>query len=700
MPDHLAPLFRRVLSGAFLLLAHTAVAAEFFVSLKGRDSNPGSASRPFATLERAREAVRTLKASGELNASESTAVTLRGGVYLRSNTFELTAADSGTADRPVVYRAHAGETVRLIGGQRLNAGWFKHVKRDSPAWEQLAPEARGKVVALSLRDRGIQDFGRLVTRGMQLSKQGALGLFANGVALPIAQWPDLAEGAHRAMERGFALIESVAGPTSFVAPGDRLARWSKADQVWLHGYWGNAWADFHIAARDIDASTRTITIAEEPRYPILPRQPFRVYNLLEEITQPGEWFLDRNTGVLYVWPTTDWETAELLVSTLPTELIALRGAEHVVIEGLSLELGWGRLLTIEGGRHNVVGRCAILHAGADAVAISGTDNGLVECVVADAGDRAVRLSGGSRPELTPGGNFVRDSRIVRFARWSWTYAPGIDISGVGQIVANNEIADAPHSAILYSGNNHLIELNDVHQVCRFSSDAGAIYGGRNWGYRGTVIRHNFIHDIHSELEGYGTHGVYLDDLLSGNRVYGNVFYRVSGHAIQSGGGRDNVMENNVVAYCGDALANDARGPKSVNNDPGHKWNLLERLADGGVDYRSKVWAEAYPQLAAMPDNWTELSAPGARWRLPEGGVFSRNIGYRNKVFVKWTDEGTGCRLSDVLTMENNIEDEDPRFVDEARLNLALRDDSPAFGIPGFEQIPFERIGPGNSRVLR
>ncbi len=38
--------------------------------------------------------------------------------------------------------------------------------------------------------------------------------------------------------------------------------------------------------------------------------------------------------------------------------------------------------------------------------------------------------------------------------------------------------------------------------------------------------------------GYGVHGVYLDDCLSGVAVTDNVIYDVSGYGIQHGGGRD------------------------------------------------------------------------------------------------------------------------------------------------------------------
>lgn len=76
---------------------------EYFVASNGSDANPGTAAKPFATLAKARDAVRTLKTSG-LPAG-GIAVTVKSGGYKVTDTLALTAEDSGIAASPVVYRA-------------------------------------------------------------------------------------------------------------------------------------------------------------------------------------------------------------------------------------------------------------------------------------------------------------------------------------------------------------------------------------------------------------------------------------------------------------------------------------------------------------------------------------------------------------------------------------------------------------------
>ena len=81
-----------------LLISHPA-GADFHVTLNGLDGNSGSAAKPFATLERARNAVRELIQAGKLP-KDGLTVWLHGGDYVRTHAFDLTAADSGPAAAP------------------------------------------------------------------------------------------------------------------------------------------------------------------------------------------------------------------------------------------------------------------------------------------------------------------------------------------------------------------------------------------------------------------------------------------------------------------------------------------------------------------------------------------------------------------------------------------------------------------------
>ena len=104
--------------------------------------------------------------------------------------------------------------------------------------------------------------------------------------------------------------------------------------------------------------------------------------------------------------------------------------------------------------------------------------------------------------------------------------------------------------------------------------------------------------------------------------------------------------------------------------------------DGG-----SPWYNAYPALRSIMDNGIDEA------REPMGNVFKGNIGWANEEFMHDGCWGGCGGFSYYAEVADNIEDADPCFVDEASLDLRLRPGSPAFTIPGFADIPFEKIGP-------
>src|SRR5215831_8175429 len=138
-----------------LALALPTAAADLFVARDGSDANPGTEDRPFATLERARDAIRSLKRGAGLPAGGVTVWVHRGRYPLLAG-FRLSAEDSGTEQAPVRYRARPGEEVRLTGG-RIVTG-FQPV-RDERVRARIHPLARDAVRAADLRAQGITDLG-------------------------------------------------------------------------------------------------------------------------------------------------------------------------------------------------------------------------------------------------------------------------------------------------------------------------------------------------------------------------------------------------------------------------------------------------------------------------------------------------------------------------------------------------------------
>ena len=236
--------------------------------------------------------------------------------------------------------------------------------------------------------------------------------------------------------------------------------------------------------------------------------------------------------------------AEVTLSLLESPLVALGGARHVVLRDLELTATRGHAVSVKGGRGCLVAGCRISNTGNYGVFIDGgTDHGVQSCDIWNNGDGGVHLAGGDRKSITPCRHFVHNCHFHHQARWSRCYYPAVNLEGVGTRVSHNWIHDHPHCAILFWGNDHLIEYNEVHDVCYETGDVGAIYTGRDWTFRDNVIRYNYMHDIHGPGEGEAL-VFYLDDCVSGITVFGNLVVNTQA-AIGLGGGRDCLVENNV-----------------------------------------------------------------------------------------------------------------------------------------------------------
>ncbi len=653
----------------------TVAAQEFYVSRDGDDTGPGDAERPFASLERAREAVReALRRTGQpAGAAGAIAVTLKDGVYPCATTFALGSEDSGTAESPVVYRAENLGAATLYGGRAIEG--FTLVD-DEAILARLPQEARGKVYQCDLAAQGITDYGELAVRGHgQPPSPPTLELYCNGEPMTLARWPN--EGfveITRLVEPG----EKGERPSVFEYESDRHSRWVDADDGWLFGYFKWLWADGTVRIGSIDPAARTLTTADAYDYHggmdtgqgII----YYAFNLLEEIDMPGEWYLDRDSGILYFWPPVDPASATIELGMLSVPMISLDGCEHVRIEGINFDLGRDGCVTITDSNDCLVAGCVVTRFAGNGVCIHGGKRcGIYGCDIHTIGRRATEVIGGDRVTLTPAAHFVENCRMSDFGRIDRTYTPAIQLEGVGNRVSNNLLYDCPSSVMRIEGNDHLIEYNETHSSVQESDDQGAMELFYNPTYRGVVFRHNYFHDngkTGTEGAVHGQAAIRLDDAISGVLIEGNVFVRSSNGnfgAVQINSGRDNVIGNNLFIDCKLGVSG---GWRREN----HVWKTIrEGTPRKDIYHESELYLERYPQIASMMDD------PGIN-------VVRRNIFYRSGPVI--------TREPELFELVDNHEsgDADPGFVDASRDEYALHPDAPVVRAIGFEPIPTDRIG--------
>ncbi len=640
------------------------------VAPNGADSNPGTGSRPFATLERARDAVRALQRNGRLDSGPVT-VAVHPGIYELPKPMELTSEDSGTTGVPIVWRSSKPGAARLVGG-RFVSGW--QPVTDPQVIERLDPAARGHVWQADLCAQGIVKQGQLASPPGLGAADPGLEVFFNAQPMTIARWPNEDVAYIKEVVGGdYDHRDAKADPTPrFVFEGDRPRRWAAEPDIMLHGWWVWDWSDQRVRVKSFDPETHVFTL-DLPSLSMRKKQWFYAYNLLSELDRPGEWYVDRRSGILYLWPPSPIETGHAMVSLIPS-LVTMKDVSHVVWRGFVMEACQGTAVTISGGSYNLVAGCTIRNMGGFAVSISaGRGHGVVGCDLYGLGDGGVSLGGGDEQTLTHCEHYADNNLIHHYSRWHPMYRPGVQMIGVGCRASHNLIHHAPHIAISFFGQENVIEYNELHNVVEHANDAGAVYTqpgmDEDWNERGNVVRYNYLHHVYG-FQGKGCVGVYLDDLFSSMHCYGNVFYQVP-QAAFIGGGRDTVVENNLFIDCKPAIHVDARG---LGWCAGIEPYLRKRLA--AIPYTKPPWSTRYPEMQTILTNHP---------MAPVGNVFQRNVcwlGHWDAIEDKarpWT------------RLENNLIGVDPRLVNAKGLDFRLRKDSPAWTI-GFKPIPIEKIG--------
>lgn len=581
----------------------------FYISPSGNDAwsgslqapNAAATDGPFKTLERARWQVEQINAQ-KLMQGKNIEIIIRGGTYSIDKTFVLSGSSSGDTTVSVTWKSYPGEKVQLTGGREITGF---HTITDTGTLKRIAPAFRKHIMEIDLKSMGITDYGTITNRGGPGTE-----LFFNNRKMPLSRWPN----------EGWAKIADVPQTGTLVNKGDlphlrfgipvgrhygkftyaedRPAKWSDISNIFLHGYWTWDWYDEMLHIQSIDTVTKTIYIKPpHSHYGLAKDQRYYALNILEEIDRPGEWCLDRNQGKLYFWPPSPLPDSKVFISLLDQPLMQLDQVENVHVEGICFEFSRGNGLVIRGGRNNIVSGCTFDNLGNTAVLIEGGEkNGVLSCDIFDVAFGGITLNGGDRKTLTGAGNFAANNDIHDISQWIRTYQAAIKVAGVGNYITHNRIHEAPGVGILLTGNEHIIEYNELFDLALETGDVGGFYMGRDWTERGNIIRYNYFHD----LKGSGTHdvnAVYLDDWASGTTVYGNIFLNCA-RAVMIGGGRDNVIDNNIFADCSLAIHVDSRGLGwAAYYFDGTDSTLFKRMA--AMHYDRPPYSVKYPALLSL-----------------------------------------------------------------------------------------------------
>ena len=535
-----------------------------------------------------------------------------------------------------------GENLQIVGSKGSVISGAVALKTWQTLSDQEAtrfPAAARAKIRVSSVPPGLP-MGSLIRRGFGLNDRLSHSeLFVDSAPMQLARFPnaDAADG-------GWLRTGETQGPRIFGDPTARPSGWKTPGDAWVYGYWQFDWADSVEPMESFDAATKQVKIRDtgDPvkggfgEFGLNKGRRFFYLNVPEELDAPGEFWVDSANRKVYAWLPDG--ARQMRLSMLGAPLIRVNLAKNLVIQNVTLEGSRQCALQIDGSENVSLRNSVVRNTGGAGVTVASSRNsGVINSEVRNCGESAISLDGGDFTALTPASNFVENCLIERVSRWCRTYRPGVMMNGVGQRIVGNTFLDLPHNAILFGGNDHLIERNDIRRVCLETGDAGAIYIGRNPTTRGTVIKNNRFREIEPRTNTEGNYtnvmSVYLDDCQCGITITGNVF-EGKGTAIMIGGGRDNIVTGNVFIDPQPGIHFDQRGKGWAKDMFKADWGYLTFLKQRPVE--SDIWKRKYPALYQSVTSGADLA-------LAENNVVAGNI-HSGKKWIEYLDGLTQANL--------------------------------------------------------
>lgn len=656
--------------------------AEFHVAPDGDDAADGRPGSPVASLRRALELVRELRKRRATPAPIT--IQVADGRYELADTLLLTAADSGGEKSPTII--HAAEDARPVfsGGRRIT-GWTVAEIDGRPRWTAVLPEVKA----------GRWRFTQLFVDGQRRFRPSlpAGGWFTIRAALPPSP---AAEG--RGHDRFTAAAE------------DLLRDWSQRDAIEVVAVHEWSMSRMRIAgigagqeAGTADVQLVGTTSGLDPRGALAAGMRYRLENVREALGAPGSWYLDVPTGTLTYCPLDgeDPASTEVVAPRVDT-LLSLRGepvpggtVDHVRFVGLSFahgnwpmpprgqsaalgDLNVGAAVSLTGARDVHFIRCGIRHVGRYGLALGvGCGRCLVDrCELVDLGAGGVMVgttAAGGRSIARVTENTIRDTTIAHGGR---LHPAGIGV-WIGQAdrtaIERCEIADFTSTGVSVgwtrgsepnAAERNRIAGNHIHH-CGQGVLSG-MGGVATLGVApGTIVEGNLIHDIVGRDS--GGWGLQADEGSSGVVLRGNIVHHTSSGSLHQHGGRDNLVENNILASARD--------------------RQLERTG-GGDDVslrfeRNIVWWDSDAELAG--GDWTT-------------GVVARDNCYWHEGGKVTFPDGKTLTARRKAKLESGSIVADPRFADPREGDFTLPADSPVWDL-GFEAVDAAAAGRQTERVV-
>lgn len=584
--------------------AQTTV-ADFYVATDGNDSWSGTLSvpnskgsdGPFATIARAQLAVQGILQNPK-GRTTPIQVMLRAGTYYVTLPLSFTTADSGTSSLQVIWENYPNETPAVSGG--LPVTNWTHGSGDD--WQATLPAST-------------QYFEHLFYNGQRRPRPrlgGSLGAYyrvAATVYLP-------GSGSGPAPDPNCTVYMSGLGWECF----DRFeytktdpisSSWVNLNSPYPQGdielYDFEKWTASELRIKSIDTTNNIIyltgpTVQQDDYHGFIVGHRYVVENIKDELTQPGQWFLDRSRApwtLTYLANSGENPPTDTVIIPQSTQVLVATGLQWVTFDGITFEhdnwtvpaLGYSAA-TGDQGVTGAVGCYNCQNVTFNGVVLTQTSGGGIELytntvtattahntvensALYDLGAFGVRIGLLAQYTDTDANvaqfNLVENNVVSGFGRvtpGSFAISQG---DGHDNSYTHNDLYDGyetgikvcalgcpPGSSNSHGAFNNVASFNHIYNIGQgVLDDMGGVYFNTDPSATGNQALNNKVHDVNDastlDADGYGGQGIYLDANTANVLVENNLVYRTSGATqAQTCGpqspGTPNTIKNNIFAY--------------------------------------------------------------------------------------------------------------------------------------------------------
>ncbi|MCL5674781.1 MAG: right-handed parallel beta-helix repeat-containing protein [Candidatus Omnitrophica bacterium] len=570
---------------------------KFYVAKNGDDKwsgnlpspNKNKDDGPFLTLERVMSAVRKSKEqiSEPIN---SVTVYIRAGTYFLTNPLTFTPENSGIENCSITFTNYKKEKVVISGGRQIDK-WEKIKVNDRSLWAAKVPEIKNK--RWYFRQLWVNGKRQFRTRYPQKGY------------LKIEQFSDINnESEWKKGQKQFQFKETDLKENFNISDTEIISM--------------TKWVESRSFVTDIDKKKNIIFFDKLSVFKLYPGDLYYLENIFDLLKLPQEWYLNKNTGILYYLPPSDIQiNKDEIIAPVISQIIRLEGEpekgkfiENIIFKGLifshtewllsetngdpfmklsgfdQADIGVPGAIYGRGVRNCAFVNCCFTHLGTYAIELVDgcSNNKIVDCQILDLGAGGIKIGESIRnwdekqknKNLHTYSNFILNCQI---------YDGGIMFHSavgiwIGQSYKNyigyNHIHDFYYSGLsigwtwgygpTLTGEN-IVEFNNIHHIGILSNGNGPILSDMGGIYtlgiqRGTIIRYNILHDIYGLK--YGGWGIYLDEGSSYIVAENNLVYNTTHGGFHQHYGKENIIRNNIFVFGRDQQIQITRAEKHLS----------------------------------------------------------------------------------------------------------------------------------------